>query len=160
MAYFTQLLTQKTHTLRLPKRSTDDVQRLVQMHQSTSVERAPFRRQLNFWAFSIGVALANHLDPLEGPSSKWGNKFVDTRSVDMPDDICNILAVAAFHRLGFDDERIDDPAEIIEMGNRLAGAGCPKVLERLKSRDLRLNPLDNVLNFATELYNQTKITKS
>ncbi len=160
MPYFAQLLTQKAYTLRLPKRSTDDIQRLVQMHQSTSVERAPFRRQLDFWAFSIATALAEDLDPIEGPSSKWGDKFVDTRAVDMPEPLCDILAVAAFHQLGSDHEGINDPAQIVEVGNCLAGAGCPVVLDQLNSRDLRLNPLDNVLNFAAHLYNQTRISRT
>ncbi|MDE0701437.1 MAG: hypothetical protein OXH61_12055 [Acidimicrobiaceae bacterium] len=160
MAYFAQLLTQKALTLRLPKRSTDDIQRLVQMHQSTSVERAPFRRQLDFWAFSIATALAEDLEPLEGPSNKWGDKFVDTRAVDMPESLCDILAVAAFHHLGSDHEGIDDPAQIIEVGNCLAGSGCPVVLEQLNSRDLRLNPLDNVLNFAAHLYNHARRARS
>ena len=154
MAYFAQLLTQKAHTLRLPERSADDIQRLVQIHQATSVERAPFRRQLDFWAFSIATALAEDLDPLEGPSSKWGNKFVDTRAVDMPEPLCDILTIAAFHQLGFEHEGIDDPAQIIEVGNCLAGAGCPVVLDQLNSRDLRLNPLDNLLRFAAHLYNK------
>lgn len=160
MAYFAQLLTQKALTLRLPKGSTDDIQRLVQMHQSTSVERAPFRRQLDFWAFSVATALAEDLDPLEGPSSKWGDKFVDTRAVEMPEPLCDILAVAAFHHLGSDHEGIDDPFQIIEVGNCLAGAGCPVVLEQLNSRDLRLNPLDNVLSFAAHLYNHARRARS
>ena len=159
MAYFAQLLTQKAHTLRLPKKSTDDIQRLVQMHQSTSIERAPFRRQLDFWAFSIATALAEDLDPLEDPSSKWGDKFIDTRAVDMPEPLCDILAVAAFHHLGSEHDGIDDPAQIIEVGNCLAGAGCPVVLDQLNSRDLRLNPLDNVLNFAAHLYNHARLAR-
>lgn len=152
MAYFAQFLTQKPHTLRLPKSSIDDVQRLVRMHQSTSVERAPFRRQVDFWAFSIATALAKDLDPLDGPSSNWGRKVVDTQDVEMPEALCDILAVAAFHHLGYEHDGIDDPAQIIEVGNCLAGAGCPVVLDQLNSRDLRLNPLDNVLNFAASLY--------
>ncbi len=160
MAYFAQLLTQKPHNLRLPNSSTDDIQRLVQMHQATSVERAPFRRQLDFWAFSITTALAEGLDPLDGPSSKWGRKFVDTRDVEMPEALCDILAVAAFHHFGYEHDGIDDPVQIIEVGNCLAGAGCPVVLDQLNSRDLRLNPLDNVLNFAANLYNHARLERS
>ena len=74
----------------------------------------------------------------------------------MPEALCDILAVAAFHHLGPDHDGIDDPAQIIEVGNCLAGAGCPVVLDQLNSRDLRLNPLDNVLNFAAHLYNHTR----
>lgn len=157
MTYFTQLLTEKTHTLRLPRRSTDDIQRLVRAKQATSVERSPFRRQLDFWAFSIATSLAEGLQPIEGPSNKWGDKFVDTRAVDMSAALCNILAVAAFHHLGSEHDGIDDPAQIVEVGNCLAGAGCPVVLEQLNSRDLRLNPIDHVLNFAGHLYNHVQV---
>lgn len=156
MAYFAQLLTQKPHTLRFPKKSKDDIQRFVQMHQSTGLERAPFRRQLDFWAFSIATAMAENLDPLEAPSSKWGDKFVGTRDVEMPEALCDILAVAAFHHLGCEHEGINDPAQIIEVGNCLAGAGSPVVLEQLKSHDLRLTPLDKALNFAAILYQQAR----
>ena len=37
-------------------------------------------------------------------------------------------------------EKIDNPRQIIEVGNCLAGAGCPVVLEQLNSEDIRLNP--------------------
>lgn len=158
MAYFAQLLTQKAHTLRLPKNSKDDIQRLVQMHQSTGIERAPFRRQLDFWAFSIATALAENLNPLEGPSSKWGDKFIDTRDVEMPETLCELLAISTFHHLGYEHDRIDDPAQIIETGNSLAGAGCPVVLEHMGSKDLRITPLDKALNLAATLFTHTRLT--
>ena len=152
MSYFAELLTLKAHTLRLPKNSKEDIQRLVQMHQSASIERAPFRRQLDFWAFSIATALAQGLDPLDGPSSKWGDKFIDTREVEMPGTLCDLLAVTAFCHLGFESEEINDPIQIIEIGNRLAGAGCPVVLQHMASEDLRLTPLVKALNLAAGLY--------
>ena len=149
MSYFIQLLSQKAHTLRLPHKHNTDVQRYVLAHQTAAThDRAPFRRQLDFWAFSVGVALARDLTPLDGPSSKWGNKFVDTRNVEMPKELCDLLGVAAFHHLGIEHEGINDPAQIIEIGNRLAGAGCPAVLEQLGSRDLRLTPLEKAFNYA------------
>lgn len=152
MAYFAQLLTQKAHTLRLPKKHIDDIQRHVIQHQTgATAERAPFRRQLDFWAFSIATALANDLEPLERPSTKWGRRFVDTRSVTLPDTLCDLLAIAAFHHLGHQHLEIDDPAQIIEVNNRLAGAGCPIVLEYLEDPDLRLTPLDKALNLAASM---------
>ena len=160
MAYFALLLTQKAHTLRLPKNSKDDIQRHVQMHQSTSIERAPFRRQLDFWAFSIATALAENLDPRDGPTNSWGDPFVSTRDVEMPNTLCDILAIAAFRHLGSEHEGIDDPAQIIEVGNRLAGTGCPIVLEQMGSKDLRLTPLDKALNFAAHLYNHARLSRT
>ena len=149
MSHFIQLLSQKAHPLRLPRKHGADVQRYVLAHQTAATyDRAPFRRQLDFWAFSVAVALARDLPPLDGPSSKWGDKFVDTRNVEMQKELCDLLAVAAFHHLGVEHDGINDPVRIIEIGNRLAGAGCPAVLEHLGSRDLRLTPLEKALNCA------------
>ncbi|MCY4368315.1 MAG: ATP-binding protein [bacterium] len=151
MAHFAQLLTQKAHTLRLPQDSRDDVQRHVLQHQTTTLERAPFRRQLDFWAFSIATALAHELTPIDEPSRRWGKKFADTRSVIIDDWLCDLLAVTAFHYLGSEHDRMDDPAQIIEVNNQLAGAGCSVVLECLNDRDLRLTALDKVLNCAASM---------
>ncbi len=125
------------------------------MHQSAGLERAPFRRQLNFWAFSLAAALAEDLEPLGSPSSNWGKKFIDTREVEMPDTLCDLLAIVAFHHLGAEHEEIDNPTQIIEVANCFAGAGCSLVLEHLNSKDLRLTPLDKLLDLAASLYNKT-----
>ena len=156
MNYFTTLLSTQAHTLRLPEQSKDDVERYVLQHQKGGVspERAPFRRQLDFWAFSIATALAEGSPALREPSSTWGRKFADTRSVQMPDGLCDLLAVLAISQLGPDHDGVDDPAEIIELGNRLAGAGCPEVLARLGNPDLRVTTLDKALEFAASLRNQ------
>jgi len=160
MAYFSQLLTQKAHTLRLPKDSTEQIQRLVRTHQSATVEQAPFLRQLDFWVFCVATASAEDLSPLEGPSSRWGAKFASTspRDVEISDKIANLLAVTAFHHLGPDHEGIDDAAQIVELGNCLAGAGCPVVLKHMESKDLRLTPLDKALNLAATLRTHTELS--
>ncbi len=147
MTYFTQLLSQRALPLRFPRQHTEDVQRHVRTHQTApSAERAPFRRQIDFWAFSVATAVALELTPLGGPSSKWGERFIDTRSVEMSDELCNLLAIVAFNHLS--DDGIDDPAQIIEVGNCLAAAGCSVVLDSLSTPDLRLTPLDKALTFA------------
>ena len=156
MSHFARLLSEQAHTLRLPKESEDDVQRLVGMHQSASREQAPFRRQLDFWAFSITTALAQGLAPLDKPSSTWGRKFADTRSVQVADGLCDLLAIVAFHHLGSDHNDINSPAQIIETGNRFAGAGCPVVLDAIANPDFRSTPLQKVLDFASSLYDSVK----
>ncbi len=150
MNYFTTLLSFQAHTLRLPNQSKNDIERYVLQHQSENVspERVPFRRQLDFWAFSIASAIANGTPPLKENSAQWGRKFADTRSVQMPDGLCEILAVIALATLGSDHEGIDDPAQVIELGNRFAGAGCPKLLKQLSDPDLRTTALDKALEFA------------
>lgn len=150
MSYFTTILSSQAHTLRLPNQSKDDIERYVQQHQkgNSSPERAPFRRQLDFWAFAIASAIAGGTLPLEELSSSWGRKFADTRSVQMPDGLCEMLAVIALATLGPDHEGIDNPAQIIELGNKFAGAGCPKLLKQLSDPDLRTTALDKALAFA------------
>ena len=92
MSYFTILLSSQAHTLRLPENSKDDVERYVLQHRKGAVspERAPFRRQIDFWAFSIATALASRIAPLREGSSTWGKKFADTRSVQISDSLCEI----------------------------------------------------------------------
>ena len=150
MNYFTTLLSAQAHTLRLPDKSKDDIERYVLQHQKGSVtpERAPFRRQLDFWAFAIATAIASGTPPIDKASSSWGRKFADTRSVQMPDGLCEMLAVVTLTTLGPEHEDIDDPAQIIELGNRFAGAGCPEVLKHLSEPDLRITTLDKALEFA------------
>ena len=153
MNYFTTILSSQAHTLRLPSQSKDDIERYVLQHQkgNGSPERAPFRRQLDFWAFAIASAIANRTPPLNENSAKWGRKFADTRSVEMPDALCEILAVIALATLGPDHEGINDPSHVIELGNRFAGAGCLKLLEQLSDPALRTTALDKTLAFARTL---------
>lgn len=69
----------------------------------------------------------------------------------MPDGLCQILAVIAFSVLGAEHEKLDDPSAIIDVGNRLAGAGCPEVIKVLSNPDLRTTALDKLLDFANSL---------
>ena len=105
------------------------------MHQVTSAspERAPFRRQLDFWGFSLVTALAKGLSPLEDASSKWGERFIDTQHVDMGDDLCALLAVVTLAKLGHESHDVANPRRIIDLANRLAAVGCPIVLDKLDS---------------------------
>lgn len=154
MNYYTSLLTSQAHALRLPDQSKNDIERFVLQHQkggSVTLDTAPFRRQIDFWAFAIASAIAQDLSPLRDPSSKWGRKFADTRAVEMPNGLCELLAIITFVTLGYDHKDIDDPAQIIEIGNRFAGAGCPELLKQLRNPDLRITALDKVLGFAASL---------
>ena len=153
MNYFSNLLSTHAHTLRLPTQSKDDIERYVLQHQKGSVspERAPFRRQLDFWALAIASAISRGIPPMEEPSTRWGQKFADTRSVQMPDGLCEMLAVIALATLGPEHEGVDNPADIIELGNKFAGAGCPELLKQLNNPDLRTTALDKALEFATSL---------
>lgn len=153
MNYFRNLLSSQAHKLYFPKECRADVHRFVRRLEKggPSPENAPFRRQLDFWAFSIATAIARGLPPLDDPVTKWGASFTDTRSVEMPVGLCEMLAVIAFSILGAEHRGLDDPSLIVNIGNKLAGAGCPVVIKVLTNLDLRTTALDKVLDFANSL---------
>lgn len=75
----------------------------------------------------------------------------------MNNDLCALLAVIAVARLGHDDLEVGEPKRIVDLANRLAGAGCPVVLKELEETDLRTTPLDRVLHFARTLQDDVRL---
>jgi len=73
----------------------------------------------------------------------------------MPERLCDLLAIAAFHNSEPEDPEIQNPRQIILISNRLAGAGCPIVIEHLNSPELHLTPLAKALDFAASMLNAT-----
>ena len=135
----------------LPKEYEQQVHRYVGTHQSRSIaarERAPFRRQLDFWAFSIACALATGMDPLENTSKC--RKFIDTRAITLGDELSELIAAVAFDKIGHNDPGASDPSEIVEMCNRLAGAGAGIVLKKLEE-SFGSTPLEKALDLASLL---------
>ncbi|MDE0225833.1 MAG: hypothetical protein OXP28_11940 [Gammaproteobacteria bacterium] len=154
--YFAHVLTNRSHSLYLPQEAREDIARLVSAHQRTKASRemAPFRRQVDFWLLCLGVALADDLQPREGAPASWGYKFVDTREVQLPSEIYNLLAIIAFEQMEHDADRIDDPSRIIDAANSLAGAACSHVLAAVTSKELRHSPLDKALTVARGALNR------
>ena len=153
MSDFADILKSRSYGLVLPKENDDDINRYVAMHsgERESVERRPFRRQVDFWAFSIATALALKLEPREGTVGQWGKTFIYTNQGILDNDLGSLLAVITVAKLGHDDPEVDEPRRIVELSNRLAGAGCPEVLKHLGKIDLRTTPLDRALDFAALL---------
>ena len=143
MTYFQSLLTTKAHSLRLPTEWREDVDRFVRRHQPGVVdpERMPFRRRLDLWAYCVAIAVAEGVRPVSISEATKGYKFKDTASVRMAPELCALLAVAAAAATEADGGDTANPRWIVEYGNRLAAAGCPLVIERLREVDLRLTPL-------------------
>lgn len=162
MKYFAALLSATAHSLRLPKNLRDDVSRYVHQHKKgpANPEQAPFRRQLDFWAYSVAVAISEDLEPVDAKSARRGHSFVDTRSVQMPEDLCALLAVVTAARLGPEQEGLAEPGQIVEFGNRLAAAGCRLVLRELQDQDLRLTPLDKVRAHAESLFGKSGVARA
>lgn len=159
MNYFRALLTSRAHSLFLPKKRRNDIQRYVRQHQkgaASSPETAPFERQLDFWALAVVTGIARGVAPSDTRPRQGGHKFADTRSVEMSDELCELLAVVALGSLGAEDEDVENPARIIDVANRLAAAGCEELLMRLRDPDLRLTTLDKAINFATTLARSAK----
>ena len=154
MNYFGSLLASRAFPLLLPKDYEDEVHRYVDMHQSRGMstrERTPFRRQLDFWAFCLACALARKMEPLDSLSGM--RRFTDTRAVQVGDELSELLAVVAFNKIGHNDASASDPAKIIEMCNRLAGAGANYVLRKLQEEAVS-TPLESALNIAESLVNE------
>ena len=155
---FADTFRSRSHGLVLPQDDDDAINRYVAMHsgERESVERRPFRRQVDFWAFSIATALALKLEPREGPVGRWGKSFIYTYQGILDNDLCSLLAVIAAAKLGHDNPEVDEPRRIIDLTNRLAGAGCPVVLKELAEIDLRTTPLDRALQFASSLQDRVR----
>lgn len=156
MTFFHGLLTTKSHALRLPRELRDDVEQYVR-HLSPSApgpERSPFGRRVDLWAYSVMTAVALGLEPVDEKKTGNGHRFKDIGTVEMSPDLCTLLAAAAAAGLGLDDERARDPAEIVKYANRLAAAGCPVVIERLKALDMKLTPLQKLQTHAEEMLEQ------
>ena len=149
----------RSYALVLPTNDKAQFERYIAKQStssSASAERFPFRRQVDFWAFSIATALATNLNPLEGPASRWGTKFIDTSQGILDEDLCSLLAVIAVAKMGHDSPDAIDPSRIIDLANRLAGAGCPAVLKRLSEDALRTTPMDRVIEMSRSLSDRVR----
>ena len=141
------------YRLVLPKNDKERVERYIAKQSATrgNVENVPFRRTVDFWSFTLGTALAKKLEPVSGPVSQWGTGFIYTYQGILDEDLCGLLAVVAVAKFGLDSPDVNNAGKIIELANRLAGAGTPIVLDKLAENSLRTTPLDQVITFARQL---------
>ncbi len=141
----------------LPREDEDAINRYVARQATnvqTNVESRPFPRQVDFWAFCIVTALALKVKPREGTISNWGKSFIYTNQGIIDNDLASLLAIVAVASIGLEDTKVTETRRIIEVANRLAAAGCPKVLSELQNSPLRTTPLDQTLEFARTLQGQ------
>ena len=146
-------LSARGHGLVLPRSDDEAINRYVAMHSGNrgSVERRPFPRQVDFWAFSIASALAMDVEPRRGTVTSWGKVFIYTSQGILDSDLSAMLTVVAVAKLGHTAPDVGDPRRIVELANRLAGAGCPLVLQKLAENSLRTTPLDRVIELGRSL---------
>jgi hypothetical protein len=133
--------------LRVPTSLRERVHRYVRQHQGGALiaEQAPFRRQLDLWALGVAVACAHGLSPREGSPAEWGTKFVDTRGVQLSEELAQLLVAVAADDFGIQDPRLSDPVEVLELANRYAAAGIPVVIEWLEDPGLRQTNIEKVV---------------
>ena len=156
MNRFPALFAGRSDSLVLPSTDKEQFERYVAKQSAArgDVERVPFPRQVDFWAFSIGAALAMELPPREGNVSRWGTRFIYAYQGILDENLSTLLAVVATARMGHESADVDNPGKIIELANRLAGAGCPFVLRKLSEDTPRTTPLDRVISLARWLQGQ------
>lgn len=123
--------TAKAHSLRLPAHLHERVHPYVRTHQkgeqrqTKSAETAPFARQIDFWALSVAYAVSKGLAP---DASMATAKFVDTRAVDFPAWLGDLLCILAVDAFGHENDRVQDPGDIIDLANQYAAAGTEPLL--------------------------------
>ncbi len=158
MSDFADLFRSGSYALVLPRDDDDAISRYVAMHSGErgSFERRPFPRQVDFWAFSIAAALALGLQPRDGPIRSWGKRFIYTSQGIMDNDLCALLAVIAVAKFGHDDPEVGEPKQIVDLANRLAGAGCSEVLKKILENQLLTTPLDQALELAKSLQDRVR----
>ena len=158
MNRFSAMFAGRNDRLVLPREDKEKFEKYIgqQSVARGNAEYVPFPRQVDFWVFSICTALAMDLDPRTDPISKWGAGFIYVYQGILSEDVAALLAVVAAAKKGHEHPDVDNPAKIIELANRLAGAGCPMVLEKLAEGSLRTNPLDRVISFARSLQRQVQ----
>ena len=153
MVSFSDLFKAKSCGLVLPRDEEDEINRYVAMHSGDreSIERRPFPRQIDFWAYCVAAALALGLEPRKDPVSRWGKSFIYTYQGVMDNHLCSLLAVVAVAKLGHEDPEAIEIRRIVDLANCLAAAGCSEVLKRLSEDTLRTTPLDQALELARTL---------
>jgi len=124
-------------TLRVPTKLNDEISLLCRAgtpaqgraRAHAQEEHVPFRRKIDFWLLALAVACALDLSPDEEPSSLSGTKFVDTQGLpNLPEHFGGFLMTLAISEWGYQDSRLKDLSEVVELANRFAGVGAPKLL--------------------------------
>ena len=80
--------------------------------------------------------------------------FIYTNQGILDEDLSSLLGVVAVAKLGHDDPEVGDPRRIVDLANRLAGAGCPVVLRKLSEDAFRTTALDRAIELARSLQDQ------
>lgn len=116
-----------------------------------SPEQAPFRRRLDLWALGLAIAVAEQLPPYEGKT----RKFVDTKAVDVPDQVASLIFVTAVAKLGQHSQDLNDTGNVVRLCNQYAASGTFRVIEWFESRQMLATPLQTALDNTRDLRHRT-----
>jgi len=154
---FSTLFAGRSDRLVLPSSDKEKFERYIRQQSIDrgNAEDVPFPRQVDFWVFCICTALAMEMEPRKGAISSWGAGFIYVYQGILSEDVAAFLAVVAIAKMGHKHPNVGNPAKIIELANRLAGAGCPIVLQKLTEDSIRTTPLDRAISLARSL--QSKV---
>ena len=116
-----------------------------------SPEQSPFRRRIDLWALGLAIAVAEQMPPYEGKL----RKFVDTKAVDVPDQVAALIFVTAVAKLGQHTEDLSDTGNVVRVCNQYAASGTFKVIEWFDARQMLSTPLQTALDQARDLRHRT-----
>ena len=152
MSEFRERFRSANCSLTFPREFENEINRIVQMHSGErgSIERRPFRRQVDFWMFCIAVALSDQLAPRDGKYQK--KMFIQTSQDIISEEFCAFLAIIAVAKFSHDSPEAGEVKHIIELANRLAAAGCPLVIQKFKE-NIFTSQLDQAVELARTLRN-------
>lgn len=133
-------LTASQHSLVLPTGVREEVGDWIQTQpvgEHRDPLQAPFPRVIDFWFMSVCWAVGRSLTPVDQCS---GGKFVtigpnaqDVKKV--PEAWGQLLCILGVRDFGVEDDRSREAKELVDLANRYAEVGAPKLLSVLKERE-------------------------
>ena len=110
-------------------------------------EAKPFRRRIDLWGLGLGVALAKDLAPYDGDM----RKFVDTRAVEVSEELASLVFVAAVFRLGAENPELEMTSNVVSLCNQLAASGTFEIVNWIEKDSLTTTKMTSVLRHVSEL---------
>ena len=130
-----------SYTVEIPKKYAEEVKRFCQSAgRKVTYEYAPFRRQVDFWYFSLLFAINKKLDP--SPESDTSNITPASILSNDPHRVTHIQL--SFLAQSGDLAMLADHRRVFDYALGMANAGIPYVLQLLNDPDDK--PLWSVLD--------------
>jgi hypothetical protein len=131
----TTFLTTNQYKLVLPQGIKDQATLYVQKQAGESaraVEGAPFRRMVDFWIMAIVYAVSKRLQPSHHDGEAFVSIGPTSKDVKLDSAIKELLVLVAVWHLRPTRDSVPSAGVVVDICNRLAGAGAPALLAELK----------------------------